>query len=526
MSETKHAQAASETPDRSPRQRSVSEIALLVTIALTALHLVDHVLRADARGWQILHVATPFGLAALLALRRPWLRLVLAFLLLAGLQVTHMFLETPDDQYNTWATGTSRLLHAIGTPNLLGISSPALGVASVVVALTASAAFALTLVLLAGEVHTLRRSARTVATVVLVLILLADAVYLWALTATGRSEVARAIVWQDSDVLDYRRLPARTIHRRLPALPLSRGPEPSPPLTVTADGGRRDLDDFLRDTGTTAFIAIKGNVIRTERYFNGYRRDSVVASFSTAKPFVSTLVGIAIAEHRIHSVDDPVTRYLPELARRGAGFGRITLRHLLTMSSGLAQQDPYYSLDLRAEALANTRIIGPPGTRFDYNNINTVLLGLVLERVTGGPVSAYLEDKVWGPLGMEADAAWSMDSSASGLEQMQAGLSGRAVDFAKLGLLYLHKGSWQGRTLVPPAWVEESTRADTVTDPASQFQYNWWMRPDLPGDYWSRGNHGQWIYVSPGQDAVLVRYGVEDGYHDWPTVLAQLARRL
>ncbi|MCA2230501.1 serine hydrolase domain-containing protein [Nonomuraea aurantiaca] len=503
-------------------RRSPDETALLVTIALAALHLIDHVLRADGGGWRLVHEAALFGLAALIPLRRlPRIRLALAALILVVLQVTHMFAETPDDQYGTWAHGVSPLLDALGTPNLLGIAQPAVGVVSVAVSMLLSAAVALTLVLFARE---LGRTVRAAATALLVLVLAADAVYLWAVASTNRSEVARAIAWQDSDVLDYQRLPSRTVHRRPPAVPLPRALEQE--LTVTASGGRRDLGDFLRSTGTTAFVAVKGDTIRAERYFNGYRHDSAVASFSTAKPFVSTLVGVALAEGRITSVDDPVTRYLPELAGRDPGFARVTLRQLLTMSSGLAQQDPYYSLDLRAAALRDSRIAEPPGRRFDYNNINTVLLGLVLERVTGGPVSAYLEDKVWGPLGMEADAAWSIDSDASGLEQMQAGLSGRAVDFAKLGLLYLHKGAWRGRQLLPRAWVEDSTRADTTTDPAAEFQYNWWMRPDLSGDYWSRGNHGQWVYVSPAHDVVLVRYGVEDGYDDWPAVLADLARRL
>lgn len=511
-----------QAPARPRAPRSPGETALLVAVLLAALHVLDHLFRADGGGWRLVHEAAALGLAALIPLRhRPRLRLALAAVILVAVQGTHMFAETPDDQYATWAHGTSPLLDVLGTPNLLGIASPALGVVSVAVSMLLSPAVAVTLVLLAGQV---RGAVRAAAVVLLVLVLAADAVYLWALASTGRSEVARAIAWQDSDVLDPRRLPARTVHRHAPAFPLPTASEPLP--AVTAGGIERDLDDFLRSTGTTAFVAIKGDTIRAERYFKGYRHDSAVASFSTAKPFVSTLVGVALAEGRIASVDDPVTRYLPELGRRDPGFARITLRHLLTMSSGLAQQDPYYSLDLRGAALRDSRIAEPPGRRFDYNNIDTVLLGLVLERVTKKPVSAYLEDKVWGPLGMEADGAWSLDHDGSGLEQLQAGLSGRAVDFAKLGLLYLHKGSWQGRQLVPRAWVEDSTRADTTTDPAAEFQYDWWMRPELPGDYWSRGNHGQWVYVSPAHDVVLVRYGVEDGYDDWPSVLADLARRL
>jgi CubicO group peptidase (beta-lactamase class C family) len=150
-----------------------------------------------------------------------------------------------------------------------------------------------------------------------------------------------------------------------------------------------------------------------------------------------------------------VTRYLPELARRDPRFGRVTLRHLLTMSSGLADLDPYYDLDLRTVALRDTRIAGPAGRRFHYNNINPILLGMVWERTTGESVSTYPAKQLWGPLGMEADGSWS-----------QAGLNGRAIDFAKLGALYLHGGVWRGRQLVPRRWVADSTSADPRTDPS------------------------------------------------------------
>jgi CubicO group peptidase (beta-lactamase class C family) len=132
----------------------------------------------------------------------------------------------------------------------------------------------------------------------------------------------------------------------------------------------------------------------SEVYFQGFRHDSTVSSFSVAKPVVSALVGIAIAQGRIGSVDDPVTRYLPELAHRDPRFGAITLRHLLTMSSGLADLDSYYDLDLRTVAVRDTRISEPAGRRFHYNNVNPVLLGMVLERATGRTVSAYLSERL------------------------------------------------------------------------------------------------------------------------------------
>ncbi|TMR88658.1 serine hydrolase domain-containing protein [Nonomuraea basaltis] len=515
---------------------SRSEVALLVVGVLAVVHQVDHVLRADHSGWPFTAslLVYPVLLATLLFRRRPWIRLGLVATLLVALQVTHMFFETPADQYGTWAHGVSSALHAIGRPNLLGISSPALGIVSVSVSLVLSVALAVVLVLLTGEVRRLRRVGRTAAVIVLVLILLTDLSYGWAAASTGSAQWARMVVWQGSDVLDHQRFPARPVRTRQPAFRFLQAPGadrlPVRTVPVQEDGGvvERDLAEFLRSTGTTAFIAIKGGTIVSEVYFNGYRHDSTFASFSVAKPFVSALIGIALADGHLGSLDDPITKYVPELAKRDTGFGRINLRHLLTMSSGLAHEDPYYALDLRAVALQDTKIERPPGERFRYNNINTILLGLALERATGRPVSAYLQEKLWGPLGMEADGSWSVDSEKSQFEQMQAGLNGRAVDFAKFGALYLNKGVWQGRQLIPRAWATASTQADTTTDPSPIFQYNWWTRPNsgTPNDFWAQGNHGQFIYLAPEQDVVLVRFGIEYNYTHWPDLLSGLARRL
>jgi CubicO group peptidase (beta-lactamase class C family) len=539
-----HDQAGAQPAAPARRRLGQGEVAVLVVAGLVLVHQVDHVLRADASGWPftagvtwftatlLLYPALVTGI--LLLRRRPWARVALAALLLVAVQVPHMFWETPADQYGTWAHGVSWLPAALGRPNLLGVASPALGVASVAVALALSVAVPVVLVLLAGEVGRWRRAVRVAAVSMLVLVLGVDLAYGWAWASTDRSRLARTIAWQAGDVMDWRRFPARPVPTRPPPFRFRRaaGADRVPAVTVPVRQGsgvvERDLAGFLRSTGTTAFLAIKGDTLVSEVYDHGYRHDSPVSSFSVAKPVVSALVGIAIAQGRIGSVQDPVTRYLPELARRDPRFGRITLQHLLTMSSGLADLDPYYDLDLRAVALNDTRIAGPPGRRFHYNNVNPVLLGMVLERTTGAPVSAYLARQLWGPLGMEADGSWSLDSRRSGLELLQAGLNGRAIDFAKLGALYLHQGAWRGRQLLPRGWVADSTRVDTGTDPSPMFQYCWWTRPGTgpANDFWAQGNHGQFIYVAPSREVVLVRFGTGYNYDHWPDLLAGLARRL
>ena len=206
-----------------------------------------------------------------------------------------------------------------------------------------------------------------------------------------------------------------------------------------------------------------------ERYFGGATRESLQTSFSAAKSFVSTLVGIAIDEGLIGSVDAPVTEYLPELAARDPGFRQITLRHLLTMSSGIRYQGgrlpvalgddtyTYYGADLRDVALNRTRIDEPPGISWQYNNYHPLLLGLVLERTTGTSVSDFMARRLWQPLGAEADATWNLDSERSGFEKMESGLNARAVDYARFGLLFLHDGEWNGRRIVSKDWVRAAT---------------------------------------------------------------------
>jgi CubicO group peptidase (beta-lactamase class C family) len=259
---------------------------------------------------------------------------------------------------------------------------------------------------------------------------------------------------------------------------------------------------------------------------------------SVAKSVLGALVGIAIDRDRIGSVDDPITRYVPELARRDPRFGRITLRHLLTMTSGLRYEgtggpwgddtSTYCAPDLRKLALERTEVVEAPGRRFHYNNFNPLLIGLALERAVGMPVATYLERMLWRPLGMEADGSWSLDSR-SGFKKMESGLNARAVDFAKLGLLYARGGAWHGRQLVPRAWVQDPTVAPTGGGavPAPAYQFFWWVPNDRsPPAVFARGKYGQHLYVVPKTGLVLVRFGTDAGYPHWPELLSDLARRL
>ncbi|HLO18652.1 MAG TPA: serine hydrolase, partial [Anaerolineales bacterium] len=152
------------------------------------------------------------------------------------------------------------------------------------------------------------------------------------------------------------------------------------------------------------------------------------------------------------------------------------------------------------------RRIELPGVHFHYNNYNLVLLGMLLECVTGSSVSEYLQEKLWRPLGMEFPASWSLDSQHSGMEKMESGLNARAIDFAKFGGLYFHRGDWEGKQIVPESWVTEST---TIAQDAkwTNYKYLWWIPRQGKGRFMAIGNLGQFIYIAPDKDCIILRFG-------------------
>ena len=373
--------------------------------------------------------------------------------------------------------------------------------------------------------------------VLVVLVAAAAGIYGWAWMSTDESTFARALVWRESDVGDQHRFPARRIPARAPASPLRSGPDAD--LVLGNDG--TELDEFLRETDTLAFVVVHEDRIVRERYFNGATRESLQTSFSVAKSFVSTLVGIAIDEGLIGGVDDRLTEYVPELAARDPRFRTITLRDLLTMSSGIRYQEggfpslgddtyTYYGVDLRDIALNRVRVEGPPGIAWEYNNYHPLLLGLVLERTTGSSVSDFMATKLWQPLGAEADATWNLDSERSGFEKLESGLNARSVDYARFGLLFLHHGEWNGKRILSEEWVRAATGADTTTDQAYYhgYRYFWWLDVERPGRFYALGKYGQYIYVAPDADAVVVRLGRDWGVGNvtWLATLRDIADQL
>jgi CubicO group peptidase (beta-lactamase class C family) len=370
----------------------------------------------------------------------------------------------------------------------------------------------------------------------------------------------RYIFWNTPGIEDYKKFPYRTIENAPPPFHIKDNKEAQERYsgqlkTIEYGEGKEQktvqLDEFLRVNGTSAFIIIRNDAILYEKYFNGLNRSSIVTSFSLTKSVLSSLVGIAIEEGYIKSIDEPVINYIPELRKKD--FRDLTIRRLLTMSSGIKYSDgilpwdekpkSYFWPDLRHLAL-NVTPGEVPGKHFNYNEYNPLLLGLILERATGRSVAAYLREKIWQPLGMEYPASWSIDSREDGFEKMGTGLNARPIDFAKFGLLYLHKGNWNGKQIVPEHWVLESTSTDTENHPEAYYpdkelwtlffnkggyyKFLWWGYRKNPGyDFFAMGSRGQFIYICPDEALVLVRFGEKSGRVDWwPAVLRNLALKL
>lgn len=360
--------------------------------------------------------------------------------------------------------------------------------------------------------------------------------------------LTRVIFWGESDYKDLEKFPARTIHHAPPTSRFDELPGYNPYAsqieTITNTYNDGSFGDYLDSSGTTAFLVVRNDKLLYERYFNGYDQSSIHTSFSMAKSFASGLVGIAIEEGHIESVDEPITNYIPELREKDERFESITIRHLLTMSSGIRYEEggdlpwsedaddtkTYYATDLRKLALS-CWIEGEPGEYFEYNNYNPLLVGLILERATGMPVAHYLQEKLWKPMGMEADGSWSLDSISSGFEKMESGVNARARDFARFGMLFAEEGNWEGKQLISRGWIDESTRVDTSTDPSQDYQYFWWVNtPDGETSHFSaRGKYGQYIYVAPEKDLVIVRLGKaegERGYGYWISLFEEVTAEL
>lgn len=280
----------------------------------------------------------------------------------------------------------------------------------------------------------------------------------------------------------------------------------------------------FRSIGTIAYLVIKNDSIRHEEYWDGYSDTSHTSSFSMAKTFVSILVGIAVQEGKIKTIDQPVGDFLPEY--KEGDKSKITVRHLLTMSSGINftedyknpfgfPAEAYYGTDLR-KLIFKYDAAEVPGKYFEYLSGNTQLLCFVLSRATGMTVSEYASQKLWKPIEAEYDAYWSLDRKG-GDEKAYCCFNSNARDFARIGKLYLDSGRYNGKQIVPEKYVLESVQPSPTIDKDlnsknSRYGYSWWILPAGEKSkghdvFYARGILGQYIIMIPALDMIIVRLG-------------------
>ncbi len=269
---------------------------------------------------------------------------------------------------------------------------------------------------------------------------------------------------------------------------------------------------------SVAFAIIKNDSLFYDQYWEGYNNASLSNSFSMAKSIVSVLVGIAIDEGKIKSIDEPVASYIPEFKQ--GELSKITIRHLLSMSSGLdwdeayanplsATSEAYYGTDLY-KLVTSQKAIAEPGKKFLYQSGNSELLALIVAKATGNTLSDYASEKLWKPLEAMHDAEWSLDKK-NGNEKAYCCFYSDARDFARIGSLYLHHGNWKGTQIVPEKYVDECVACVPLLDndkPNKTYGLHWWIS-EFNGEkiFYMRGILGQYVVVLPKENIVFVRLG-------------------
>ena len=280
---------------------------------------------------------------------------------------------------------------------------------------------------------------------------------------------------------------------------------------------------------TQGVLIIQNDSIVYEKYWGDISSDRMATVFSVSKSITSLMCGIAVDDGYIHSIDDAVTDYLPELKKKDTMWQRLTIRHLLDMQSGLDFDDTYYlNLKYLKRLIAITRlnyghhvmrqIRGlkfrcEPGTQYRYESMTSQILGVVIERASKKRFVDYLSEKVWKPLQMESPALINIDSHRHRVPHTFGGITLTMKDLAKIGRLYLNRGVWNGQRIVSEEWIRLSTEYDTSN---KGYHFNWYnssnystKKPQSPG-YYALGICAQVLYVNPFKNLIMVRVGEDN----------------
>ncbi|MEY3411453.1 MAG: hypothetical protein RIQ70_139 [Bacteroidota bacterium] len=335
------------------------------------------------------------------------------------------------------------------------------------------------------------------------------------LILTGKLYFYKALICNFANIDDCTIFDQRVIQK-------STQPQPWPISTqYNKTNFSKSLKTYHETEKSIAFVVLKNDSLVHEEYWSGYGENSLSNSFSMAKSVTSILVGIAIKEGKIKSVEQPIGDFLEEFNQRE--FKKIKIKHLLTMSSGLNWDESYMNpFSMTTEAyygndlwrlMLRLRVLHAPGKDFTYLSGDTQLLSFVLQKATGKTIGAYAQEKLWQPMGALNNAEWSLDKK-NGTEKAFCCMYSNAKDFARIGVLYLHDGNWKGKQLVDSNYVKASLTPAQLIDsetgkPNDFYGFQWWLIPDYKGEriFYARGILGQMIVVIPSKNIVFVRLG-------------------
>ncbi len=352
-----------------------------------------------------------------------------------------------------------------------------------------------------------------------------SAVSIVAQEMAGPREVYDGAMRPDVEVRTFARseelFPARLVERGSAMRKLPGAKTPLKNVQFEAGGRQYDLFDYLALNRVAGILILKNGEMVLEDYELGTAPETHWPSYSMAKSVSSTLIGAALQDGSITSLDDPVTKYVPAL--KGGAYEGVSVRNVIQMASGMKWDEAYTNgksdrrklLEIQLEQkpgeilkyMSGLSRSGAPGTIWNYNTGETFVVGAVLEGATHKPLAKYLSEKIWAPWGMESKAKWQLESP-NGAGWAGGGLAATLRDFARIGLLVQADGVIDGKRLVPPGWFEEAGSAKEIGGKTVQYGYLWWTFPkDDPvhaGAFQAQGIFGQHMYINRKEKLVIV----------------------
>ncbi|TYB78821.1 serine hydrolase domain-containing protein [Bizionia myxarmorum] len=281
------------------------------------------------------------------------------------------------------------------------------------------------------------------------------------------------------------------------------------------------LQKINEENGSIAYVIIKNDSIWFENYYDGFNENSKANSFSMAKSYVSALLGKALMQGHIKSLDQPVGDFLPAFKEGLAA--KLTIGDLSSMASGTDWEEAYYSplsITTRAyfdddldKVINGLKVVKEPGQSYTYSSGDTQMLAMVIERATGKKLYDYLTESFWKPLGSENETLWQVDSKEHDMVKAYCCIASNAKDFARLGKLYKDHGKWQGEQILDSAFVAKSIKPRFEDSP--EYGYGFWLKNMGDKEFFMmRGHLGQYVIVEPTDNVIIVRLGHSKGPGD------------